>query len=191
MSSGAPSMSRVKRSIALAAAAGAALALVAVIAVISLTVRRTGDGSDPDRAFSATETVPEALAAELTWLADADDLVRVVEPTTRELLASAWLRANDALARAADGDLGGLDVWFTDAAREQALARFAGDVTVDPVLSHALRVDFYSLDGQVVTLTADLSVRRDDTTGVETVQAILVLNDGNWRIRNLERVEQR
>lgn len=182
------SMSTVKRWIALVAAGLVLVALVAAFAAISFAVRSSGDGSDPDAAFSPTEVVPEALATPLTWLPDADTLVRVVEPATREQLTSTWLRSNDALVRAADGDLTGLDVWFTDAALDQARARFVDgeQVSIEAVTSHELRVDFYSLDGQVVVLTANRSGATDDST-----RAIVVLADGNWRIRNLERVELR
>ena len=114
------SMSTLKRWIALAAGVVIALAVLAVIAALSLAVRESGDGADPDEAFSATELVPESLGATVTWSNDAPDLARIVEPTTRDEVAAAWLRANDALMRAAAGDLGGLDVWFTGPALDAA-----------------------------------------------------------------------
>jgi hypothetical protein len=193
MSTEAPTMSRVKRWVALIALTIVVVALLAALGAISFAVRSTGEGADPDSAFSATEVVPEALAAKLSWQPDADGLVRVVEPATREQLASTWLRAHDALARAAVGDPSGIEIWFTDAARDQAIARFddALEVAVDPVDAHVLRVEFYSLDGQVVVVTADESIRRAGATVEETFRAIIVLSDGNWRIRNIERVGQR
>ena len=186
-------MSTVKKWIAAAATLVVVIVVLALLGVISLTVRQTGNGSNPDDAFSPTAVVPEALAAPLTWLDDADDLVRVVEPATREQLTATWLRGNDALVRAADGDPTGLDVWFTDAALDAATSRFGGAhaTATGHAVAHELRVDFYSLDGQIVVLTAQSEVRRGTDEHVERFESILVLADGNWRIRNLERVDQR
>jgi hypothetical protein len=201
------SMSTLKRWIALAAGVVIALAVLAVIGALSLAVRQSGDGADPDEAFSATELVPESLGATVTWSDDAADLVRIVEPTTRDEVAAAWLRANDALMRAAEGDLGGLDVWFTGPALDGARERFdpSGDgasasrattVRSSIAIAHDLRVEFYSLDGQIVVLrsASDVPVAEaegeGDTPSWSTVRSevILVLSDGNWRIRNIERL---
>lgn len=187
-------MSTVKRWIALGALGLVAIALLAVLGLASLAVRETGSGSNPDTAFSATELLPDALAVPLTWLPDRDGLARSVEPATREQLGATWRRANDALGRAAAGDTTGLEIWFTGAALDTARRRFdtAADVSIDVAMSHELQVDFYSLDGQVVVMDVDSTVRRapgPDGRSDERVEAILVLADGNWRIRNLERVE--
>ena len=199
------SMSTLKRWIALTAGVVIALAVLAVIGALSLAVRESGDGADPDEAFSATELVPESLGAIVTWSDDAADLVRIVEPTTRDEVAAAWLRANDALMRAAEGDLAGLDVWFTGPALDGARARFdrssdgasaspATAVRSSSATAHDLRVEFYSLDGQIVVLRTASDVPIAEAEGgvpsSSTVRSevILVLSDGNWRIRNIERV---
>lgn len=202
-------VSRLKRLIVVFAALLTIAALLVVFGLISLTVRQTGDGADPDRAFSPTQNIPGALTAALTWAPDAEDLVRQVEPATREQLGSMWLRADDALTRAAGGDIGGLEVWFVDAALGAALGRFgptppasqdgvdAPTLDVAPALGHRMRVDFYSLDGQVVVLTAEtIRLRPTGTSGgliesIEQVEAMAVLSDGNWRIRHLERLTPR
>jgi hypothetical protein len=40
--------------------------------MISFAIRETGRGADPNVAFSPTENVPGALAADIAWLPDAD-----------------------------------------------------------------------------------------------------------------------
>jgi hypothetical protein len=169
--------------------------------VISFAIRETGRGADPNVAFSPTENVPGALAAGVAWLPDADDLVRVVEPTTRAQLGAMWLRADDALSRAAAGDLTGLDVWFVDAALSNATSRFETDLDTENVVSaplalgHRLRIDFYSLDGQVVVLGIE-TIRPRPIDGrvdggdapTERLEAVVVLSDGNWRVRHVERL---
>ena len=199
-------VSRIKRWIAVFGALATLGLLLVVFGAVSFTVSRTGDGSDPDRAFSPTQDIPSALNVELVWATDADDLVREVERTTREQLGSMWLRSDDALARAAEGETSGLEVWFVDAALDATLGRFGSapddpdsDIesttrSVAPALRHRLRVDFYSLDGQVVVLSVEtIRVRPTDAAGktvevVERTEAMAVLSDGNWRLRHLERL---
>jgi hypothetical protein len=198
---GDPTMSvvSVKRLLAMLGAALVVVVLGAFLLLISFAVRETGDGANPDRAFSSTELDPDALLAEIAWLPDAEDLVRGMEPGTRDQLGVTWLRADDALTRAALGETSGLDVWFVDAALNNAEARFAAEsrngvaVNTSPSIAHQLRVDFYSLDGQVVVLTVDtIRERPEGTTStaetIEQLEAILVLSDGNWRVRHLERL---
>lgn len=185
-----PRGSRVKRWIALAGLVAIAASIVVAIGIGAVTVQQAGDGADPDEAFSPTENIPGALTADVVWEPDAANLVRLVEPSTREAVAVMWLRADDALERAAGGETSGLDVWFVDGALGAAQGRFADDaaaVEVAPAIGHRLRVDFYSLDGQVIVLSADTIRLRPEST-VERLEALLVLSDGNWRIRHLERL---
>lgn len=191
----------IKRCIAAAGALAAVATLAGLLLLISYAVKETGAGADPDRAFSSTQLDSDALLAEIAWLPDAGDLVRAIEPSTRDQIGVAWLRADDALDRAALGDLSGLEVWFVDAARANAEARFevaptvAFDVMTAPAVAHQLRVDFYSLDGQVVVLSVDTirerplvgSVPSSTVDVFERLEAMLVLSDGNWRVRHLER----
>ncbi|MFT4865152.1 MAG: hypothetical protein ACI8RE_001340 [Ilumatobacter sp.] len=79
-----------------------------LVLVTSFAIRETGRGANPNMAFSPTGNVPDALAADLARLPDADDLVRVVEPTTRAQLGSTPPPSNDSPAadqgRIEDGD---------------------------------------------------------------------------------------
>lgn len=193
------SVGSVKRWLAVVGAALVVVILGAFLLLISFAVRETGDGANPDSAFSSTQLDPDALRAEIAWLPDADGLVRNMEPSTRDQLSVAWLRADDSLTRAARGDPSGLDVWFVDAALDNATARFAADppddlaVSTAPSIAHRLRVDFYSLDGQVVVLAVDTIRERQTGTAsteevIEQLEAVIVLSDGNWRVRHLERL---
>ena len=179
------SMSSTKRRLAIVAVLLAALAVCAALIVGSGAVRQTESGASPDDAFSATQAIPDILGVDVDWLPDAAGLVRRVEPTTREQFTATWLRGLDAVARSTDGDTSGLDVWFVDAALDQATAR-AELATYTPTAaqrwtSHEMQVDFYSLDGQI----AAISARSIGLVSVE-YEVILVLADGNWRIRHLE-----
>lgn len=191
-------MRSIKRTLGATAAALGLVAVVFALAGLGAAVEETDGDADPDTAFSATEVVPRALAGQVIWDDDDADLARRMEPTTREQLTATWLRAHDALERAAEGDRTGLDVWFVGPALARAQARYGPDRSGDSVdashpVAHRLRVRFYSLDGQVVVLTSDTTYERPAPgTGarvatVERVEAIAVLADGNWRIRNLER----
>jgi hypothetical protein len=60
---------------------------------------------------------------------------------------------------------------------------------------HELRLRFYSEDGQVIGLVAESDLLRSERIGEattswigrESFDAVLVLEDGNWRIRHLVR----
>lgn len=181
------SMSSTKRRLAIVAVLLAALAVFAALIVGSGAVRETESGASPDDAFSATQAIPDILGVDVSWLPDAEGLVRRIEPTTREQLTATWLRGLDAVARSIDGDATGLDVWFVDAALDQASARAELSSSTSTVAerwtSHEMHVDFYSLDGQIAVISAT-------SVGLVSVEheVILVLADGNWRIRHLERV---
>jgi hypothetical protein len=196
---GTASMSTLKRWIALGAAVVVAAIALGVFGALSFAVRESGDGADPDEAFSATELVPNSLAASVEWVDDAPDLAREFEPATRDAVTAAWLRANDALMRAADGDVGGLDVWFTGPALTESHRRFARDdtgrlatgasMTSSPVaMAHELGIEFYSLDGQIIVLRTTTTFLEEAVNDVRA-EVILVLADGNWRVRNIERLD--
>ena len=93
-------------------------------------------GADPADAFTPTDLIPESLRGSVTWLDDAPDLDRAMEPTTRRALEAAWLR-----------QCRGRTSSTPRAARR--------------ALDHELRIGFYSLDGQIVGVTATTLVARD------------------------------
>lgn len=186
-------MSTFKRAIAGVGGLIALGVVLAVLGALSFTIRQTGGGADPDAAFSSTDVDDLALRAETAWDDDPPGLVRTLDPTTRDELATAWLRADQAVALAAEGDRSGLGVWYTGPALEQVDRRFARDgssmtSTADEVSTleasgHRLRVDFVSADAQIVAMWIETETISGETRAVET---IMVLSDGSWRIRHLE-----
>lgn len=145
--------------------------------------------------FNAAATPPPELLESVIWQPDASDLKRQMEPLTRVEVTSAWIRAWEQLSIVAQtGDLTGLEVYFANSALEGLLASVE-DTSGHPVhqLGHRLKLDFYSQDGQVIGLTAQevqllRSVNVDGVLGwmetTESYEAILLLEDGNWRIQH-------
>jgi len=147
----------------LLAAAGLVLGLAggaALLTVAAVVVVRAGTGADPADAFNPTDLVPESLRGTVTWLDDPADLDREMEPTTRTALEAAWLRAAATHELAPDGPV-----------------RATG---------HQLTVSFYSLDGQIASLSgARLVVREVGGVAVrirESHDSVLVRTDARWEI---------
>ncbi len=178
----------------------AVLALLGVMTLLAMVgVARAFSGitssEQTNEIFNAAAALPPDLLQAITWESDAPDLPRAMEPLTRVDVSSAWVRAWEQLTIAAQtGDTSGMEVYFSNSALEAARER-AADMGGRPLhqLSHRLRVDFYSRDGQVLGLTATevrfvRAVPLGDELGwmhsVETYEAVLLLEDGNFRIQH-------
>ncbi len=145
--------------------------------------------------FNEAAKLPADQLDAVLWQPDRPDLRREMEPLTRVDVTSAWLRAWEQLSIVAQtGDTTGLEVYFSNSALEGLLAS-VGDTQNLPThqIAHELRIDFYSQDGQVIGLTADRvelvrAAEVGDVTGWlqtdESYEAILLLEDGNWRIQH-------
>ena len=174
--------------------------VMAVAGVIGLGLAaRSYEGisqsEETNEVFNAAAQLPPELLEAVIWQRDPENLTREMEPLTRVDLTSAWIRAWEQLSIVAQtGSVAGLEIYFSNSALEGLLAS-AQEVRGRPVnqLSHNLRVDFYSEDGQVIGLTADQvglvrSVPIGGTLGwvqsVESYEAVLVLEDGNWRVQH-------
>ncbi|MDH3683760.1 MAG: hypothetical protein OEV40_27880 [Acidimicrobiia bacterium] len=159
-------LTRLKRLLALGAAAAGVAGAVAALAAAALVVVHAGTGADPTDAFTPTELIPEPLRGRVTWLEDAPDLDRPMEPTTRTALEAAWLHA--------------------------AAEREAHSPVSMTTPAHELAVDFYALDGQIVGLTAETVVTAEvggrPVVVRETYEAVIILTDGRWRIDKLHRI---
>ena len=151
-------LARLKQSLAAAGLVLGLLTAVSVLAGAAVVVVRGGTGADPADAFTPTDLIPESLRGRVAWVDDAPDLDRAMEPTTRRALEAAWLR------EAAEDELD------TTAATH--------------ALDHELRIDFYSLDGQIVGVTATTVVARElggrPVVLTESSEAVLILTDGRW-----------
>ncbi len=161
--------------------------------------RVTQSEKTSDVLIVASELPPE-LEDALTWLPDAPDLPRPMEPLTRNDVAAAWLRAWAQLAVVeTTGDTGGLEVYFSNSALEGVLASHSEPGTNQTrQIGHELKLTFYSEDGQVVGLTStnsrvlrgrqitgsDGAVRTAYFDGSEQYEAVLLLEDGNWRVQH-------
>lgn len=181
----------------------AATFVVAVLVGV-LSVVRASTGASIADAFSETAIIPAELAGNVTWLPDAGDLARTVEPTTRESLEGAWVRAMSIAALQSEGPLtlgnrAEPTTWFSGRALEQFATTKDEQVVPTTFSEHELEVLFYSADGQIVSLSAEMtatSVLRSDASDSERrttlatrekVVAVLILQDGNWRIDQLVR----
>ncbi len=184
------------RSVKQALGATVAVAIAALIAVglvaLALVVQRTNTGADPMASFTQVPAVPDDVQALITWLPDGE-LARRVEPTTREAVGAAWARGWHRLDVAQrTHDSAGIETWFVGALPEQ-IAASVGETQVRSSVTqfgHTMQITFYSLDGSIIGLESMSDIERAVESGpsrrsVERLQAVLVLSDGNWRVRHL------
>ncbi len=170
----------------------AAAAVLLLSSAIMASIVRDQETQD---IFTDAAVIPPELLDEIVWLEDPDDLPREMEPLTRIAVTSSWIRAWEQLEIVArTGDTSGVEVYFANSAREGVLER-AGQWSGRSVsqVGHDLQLSFYSEDGQVIGLSSVDShlVRTDRVDDVEftretreSYDAVLVLDDGNWRIHH-------
>ena len=170
----------------------AAAAVLLLSSTIMASIVRDQETQD---IFTDAAVIPPELLDEIVWLEDPDDLPREMEPLTRIAVTSSWIRAWEQLEIVArTGDTSGVEVYFANSAREGVLER-AGQWSGRSVsqVGHDLQLSFYSEDGQVIGLSSVDShlVRTDRVDDVEftretreSYDAVLVLDDGNWRIHH-------
>ncbi len=193
---------RLKRIIGPMALALVALVALVVIASLARIQERTTEGADPADALTEVPDGVPALRDVVVWQPDAPLQEREVEPATRRALEAAWTRSWQALQRSATGDPSLLSTWFAGPALEQAEAfASAGSEPVELVLGrHELQIGFYSDDGAIVGLRADpvrlgrvIHGPAGPVTRVtdDTFEVVFLLEDGNWRIRQWQRVASR
>jgi len=170
----------------------AAAAVLLLSSAIMASIVRDQETQD---IFTDAAVIPPELLDEIVWLEDPDDLPREMEPLTRIAVTSSWIRAWEQMEIVArTGDTSGVEVYFANSAREGVLER-AGQWSGRSVsqIGHDLQLSFYSEDGQVIGLSSVDShlVRTDTVDDVEFTRetqerydAVLVLDDGNWRIHH-------
>lgn len=170
----------------------AAAAVVLLSSAIMASIVRDQETQD---IFTDAAVIPPELLDEIVWLEDPDDLPREMEPLTRIAVTSSWIRAWEQMEIVArTGDTSGVEVYFANSAREGVLER-AGQWSGRSVsqVGHDLQLSFYSEDGQVIGLSSvDSHLVRTDTVDdveftretQESYDAVLVLDDGNWRIHH-------
>ncbi len=168
------------------------------IVVAAASISAVSNASETDAIFNDAGSLPPELVDAVTWRPDAPDSGRRVEPLTRERVTISWLRAWEQIRITAEtGDTSGLAVSFSNSALE-GVASLASNGTTHSLrqLGHDVQVTFYSDDGQVLGLTAHASEFVHTETGVgrtlerrsiESFDAVLLLEDGHWRIHHLVR----
>lgn len=164
------------------------------------------EGADPASALNIVPNVPADLKVRLEWLPDDQDTGRQLEPFTRTQVESAYLRAwlqwNISYLK---GEPFGLETYFVGPALEAVTegvraAHQQGWSLEQTDLEHQLRLHFYAADGSIVSFTAhDVLVAqllRNEhgapilaQTSQATYDVIMMLEDGNWRVRHWVRTE--
>jgi hypothetical protein len=188
---------RLKRLIAKAVAA---IGVVALIGLLAATGRiaswQTQSPPPPASGLREVGELPSGADQLVTWLPDSWTGHRAMEPATRVQIEAAYVRAWAAIGRyQATGDTGPVATAFAGPARTAVLAMPRG-TTASWSVAHRLQLTFYALDGEAVAVTdTDANIVRSSVVGGlptitdvhETYQAVLVLQDGYWRIQQLRR----
>jgi len=169
----------------------AAVVLLGSSAIMASIVR----DDERNEIFTDAAELPPDLVDEVVWLPDPGGLPREMEPLTRDAVTASWIRAWEQLEIVAStGDTSGVEVYFANSAREGVLAQasqWSGRSVSQ--LGHDLQLTFYSEDGQIIGLSSvesrlQRSETRDEveyTRGSrESYDAVLVLDDGNWRVHH-------
>ncbi len=169
-------------------------ATVVVLGTSQLMASLTSSAETAD-VFTEAAELPPDLIDSVVWGPDPVDLPRSMEPLTRLDVTASWLRAWEQLRIVAEtGDTSAVEVYFSSSAREAILSR-ANSWDGRPVrqLGHKLALTFYSEDGQVIGLrSTDTRLERSIEVGDQTLvveskesyEAVLVLEDGNWRVHH-------
>ena len=159
--------------------------LLALGAGVQLVVA-SGEGADFANVFNEPTTAV-TTEADITWT-EGEPLLRTLEPQTIEAIEFAWVRSIEAVGRAGvEGDTSGVDVWFAGPAKTQVLEILAtGAVAPAPDwATHDFEPHFYSIDGQIFVAHIDRATADNQT---DSVRAVFILRDGNWRVEHLTRV---
>ena len=159
-------------------------------------------GADPSSIFNDTPPAPAEVSGGIRWLPDAND-GRQMEPSTRDDVVDAYSRAVAAIDRAGRGDDSApITDYLSGPALAQArrmIEQVGGDASVATLMvEQELRLDFYSDDGSVVAIgvpSADVvrvidgdDQRRTIVSTVEERRLVMLLEDGNWRVQQIETV---
>ncbi len=161
---------------------------------------RAASGADPTTVFNGVQP-PSELLETVEWLPDAERDGRTMEPDARRMVTDAYVRALSALDRAGRGDEAApLAAYLSGPALDRALEQTDDDrsvVSSTEYLSQQLRLEYYSDDGAVIAVTVpEVEIVRiiqgdgTDTRQVlwsdESWRFVMMLQDGNWRIQQLE-----
>lgn len=183
---------RLKRILAVLLVGGGLLVVVAFVVTAAKAQSEVSSGADPADAFTPVPLLPGDVAGTVEWLPEHRSGQRILDDASRTAVEGSWLRAWDAMDRAAQGDVEELELWFGGSALERVRSLAGSGVRqVAPV--HRLEVTFHSDDGTVVGLDAHevVVVRGGDgeepLVAAESFDAVILLEDGRWRLHHLRR----
>ncbi|MBP7961000.1 MAG: cellulase family glycosylhydrolase [Caldilineaceae bacterium] len=162
-------------------------------------------GADPASALNIVPNVPQDFYVKLDWLPDDPDTGRKIDPFTRTQVESAYLRAwlqwNISYLR---GHPYGLETYFTGPALDAAessvsTATSRGWQIAQADTEHELTLHFYAADGSIASFTdarATVAQLIRDAEGnaiyagegTAVYDVVMMLEDGNWRVRHWLRV---
>lgn len=186
-----PAMSN--RFVAAILAAALILIITVVVLLISLTLTRASTGADPSEALKEIQQIPEGLEERVRW-SDDPQLDRPVEPDTRRLIGSMWVRGWARLdISQQSGISSGLETWFVADLKDITAASASQNAGASTrQIDHVLEVSFYSVDGSIMTFDAISQFERSSGTGpavttVEHFEVVALLSDGNWRLKGITR----
>ena len=174
---------------------------VVVVLGIANLVAYFQSSADPAAILNIIPNTPPNTGVDIQWHPD-DPLHlsgREMEPFTRTQIASAyeraWLQWNISLLR---NEPYGLRTYFAGPALDAIQESIpASDELVEQTnTSHRLRLHFYSADGSIVSLSDEAAYITRIVYGTDgkvihaveyrcTFDIVLMLEDGNWRIRHM------
>ncbi len=166
------------------------------LALLATTSEEATTSEDTRDVFTEALSPRHVLVDEVRWLTDAPGLARNVDANTRDKIAEAWIGALEAI-----GSTG-------PESQEIAATYLAGPALrgvnngqqLDEAIQteHTLKIEFISADGQIVSISAPETKRlarylvdESETFArlTESYQAVLILEDGNWRINHLVKLD--
>jgi len=137
-----------------------------------------------------------AAPGRLEWLPD-DPTPRPLEPFRRDEITSDYLLAHEELSHTHfTGETTGLRSYFQSGALEDALLMGQGPSGVMVDWKHRLRLHFYAPDGATVAFSdtywyAQVSRQSPARLAERTLEVVMQLDDGNWRIHHWRLLQER
>ena len=164
-------------------------------------ILRAATGADPASVFTEPPAPPSELLEVLTWLPDSQGDGRQMEPATRRAITDAYARALSALDRSGRGDADApVHEYLGGSALTAALDVATDERAVESTTVHLrqeLTLEFYSDDGAIVAVSVPVVevVRvvgdgaftpRQVVWSDEAWRFVMILEDGNWRLHQLQ-----
>ncbi|MGB5760432.1 MAG: hypothetical protein WBM50_26190 [Acidimicrobiales bacterium] len=194
-------LGRLKRWLAVLLGLSGLLVGLLVLRQAADAILRAATGADPASIFNEPPAPPSELLEVLDWLPDTPRDGRQMEPATRRTITDAYARALSALDRSGRGDVDApLREYLGGSALGAALEAAGDERTIESSTFHLrqqLTLEFYSDDGAVVAVSAPgveivrvVGDRAATPSRVvwsdEAWRFVMILEDGNWRLHQLE-----